>query len=43
MDNATFHKGGRIEQLIQEAGCELDYSQPASWKVEHFFTQLFGA
>ena len=20
MDNATFHKGGRIEQLIQEAG-----------------------
>jgi transposase len=25
MDNATFHKGGRIEQLIQEAGCELLY------------------
>jgi transposase len=21
MDNATFHKGGRIEQLIQNAGC----------------------
>lgn len=25
MDNATFHKGGRIEQLIQEARCELLY------------------
>jgi transposase len=25
MDNATFHKGGKIEQLIQEAGCQLLY------------------
>jgi transposase len=25
MDNATFHKGGRIEQLIQQAGCQLLY------------------
>jgi transposase len=25
MDNATFHKGGRIEQLIQAAGCQLLY------------------
>lgn len=25
MDNATFHKGGCIEQLILEAGCELWY------------------
>lgn len=25
MDNATFHKGGRIEQLIQKAGCLLLY------------------
>ena len=25
MDNASFHKGGRIEQLIQEAGCQLLY------------------
>jgi len=25
MDNATFHKGGQIEQLIQEAGCQLLY------------------
>jgi transposase len=25
MDNATFHKGGRIEQLIQQVGCQLLY------------------
>ena len=25
MDNATFHKGGNIEQVIQEAGCQLLY------------------
>lgn len=25
MDNATFHKGGRIEELIREAGCEILY------------------
>ena len=25
MDNATFHKGGCIEQLIHQAGCELLY------------------
>ncbi len=30
MDNATFHKGGRIEQLIREAGCELLYLPPYS-------------
>lgn len=30
MDNATFHKGGRIEQLIQEAGCEVLYLPPYS-------------
>ena len=30
MDNATFHKGGRIQQLIQEAGCELLYLPPYS-------------
>jgi transposase len=30
VDNATFHKGGRIEQLIQEAGCELLYLPPYS-------------
>jgi len=30
MDNATFHKGGRIEQLIQNAGCEVLYLAPYS-------------
>lgn len=25
MDNATFHKGGRIEQLIETAGCQVLY------------------
>ena len=30
MDNATFHKGGCIEQLIQDAGCELLYLPPYS-------------
>jgi transposase len=30
MDNATFHKGGRIEQLIEDAGCKLLYLPPYS-------------
>lgn len=30
MDNATFHKGGRIEQLIREAGCQVLYLPPYS-------------
>ena len=30
MDNATFHKGGRIQQLIQDVGCELLYLPPYS-------------
>lgn len=30
MDNATFHKGGRIEQLIQNADCTLLYLPPYS-------------
>jgi transposase len=30
IDNATFHKGGRIEQLVQEAGCEIWYLPPYS-------------
>jgi transposase len=28
MDNATFHKGGRIEELIQSVGCRLLYLPP---------------
>lgn len=30
IDNATFHKGGRIEQLIEDAGCKLLYLPPYS-------------
>lgn len=29
-DNATFHKGERIEQLIEQAGCQLLYLPPYS-------------
>ncbi|MEM6590917.1 MAG: transposase, partial [Cyanobacteria bacterium P01_C01_bin.73] len=29
-DNASFHKGGRIEALIQQAGCSLLYLPPYS-------------
>jgi transposase len=30
IDNATFHKGGRIEQLIEQAGCKVIYLPPYS-------------
>jgi transposase len=30
IDNATFHKGGRIEQLVRAAGCEVWYLPPYS-------------
>jgi transposase len=30
VDNATFHHGGRIAQLIQDAGCHLLYLPPYS-------------
>lgn len=30
VDNATFHKGGRIVQLIEAAGCRLLYLPPYS-------------
>jgi hypothetical protein len=30
MDNATFHKGGPIEQLIHKAGCKVLYLPPYS-------------
>jgi transposase len=30
MDNATFHKGGRIKELIQSVGCRLLYLPPYS-------------
>ena len=30
MDNATFHKGGRIQELIELADCRLLYLPPYS-------------
>lgn len=30
IDNATFHKGGRIETLIEQAGCKVLYLPPYS-------------
>lgn len=30
IDNATFHKGGRIEDMIHSAGCEVWYLPPYS-------------
>lgn len=30
IDNATFHKGGRIEALVEAAGCEVWYLPPYS-------------
>lgn len=30
LDNATFHHGGRIAQLIEEAGCQVIYLPPYS-------------
>ena len=30
LDNATFHKGGRIQNLVEQAGCQLIYLPPYS-------------
>ena len=30
MDNATFHKGGRIQELIESSGCRILYLPPYS-------------
>jgi transposase len=30
VDNATFHHGGRISQLIEAAGCQIVYLPPYS-------------
>jgi transposase len=35
MDNATFNKGGRIQQLIQYPGCEVLYLPPYSPHLNH--------
>ena len=30
IDNATFHKGGRVKELIEKVGCQLLYLPPYS-------------
>ena len=38
LDNATFHKGERIRELVESAGCQLEYLPPYSSdlnKIEH--------
>lgn len=43
VDNATFHKGGNIIQLIEAAGCQLKYLPPYSPdlnKIEHCWSWL---
>ena len=43
IDNATFHKGGRIEELMEAAGCQVWYLPPYSPdlnKIEHCWAWL---
>jgi transposase len=43
LDNASFHKGGRIEALVQQAGCEVWYLpvySPDLNKIEHCWSWL---
>ena len=43
MDNASFHKGKRVEQLIEQAGCQVLYLPPYSPdynKIEKFWARL---
>lgn len=43
LDNATFHKGGRIHSLIEQAGARLLYLPPYSPdlnKIEHCWSWL---
>ena len=43
IDNATFHKGGRIDELVKAAGCEIWYLPPYSPdlnKIEHCWSWL---
>jgi transposase len=40
LDNATFHKGEKIKELIESAGCELEYLPPYSPdlnEIEHYW------
>lgn len=40
LDNATFHKGKKVRELVEKAGCELQYLPPYSPdlnKIEHYW------
>ena len=40
LDNATFHKSEKIRELIESAGCELEYLPPYSPdlnEIEHYW------
>ena len=39
IDNATFHKGGRIEALVEAAGCEVGYLPAYSPDLDHIEPQ----
>lgn len=46
MDNASFHKGGRIQQIIEQAGCKLIYLpaySPDLNPIEHFWFSVKNA
>ena len=40
LDNATFHKGEKIQKLVESTGCEIQYLPPYSPdlnKIEHYW------
>ncbi|MBD2534404.1 transposase [Nostoc flagelliforme FACHB-838] len=42
-DNATFHRGGRIQEIIESAGCQLKYLpsySPELNKIERCWSWL---
>jgi transposase len=46
MDNASFHKGARIQQIIEQAGCKLIYLpaySPDLNPIEHFWFSIKNA
>ena len=43
LDNARFHKGGQIIELIEDAGCEVVYLpaySPDFNPIEHYWAQV---
>lgn len=45
MDNLSSHKGGRVKEIVESAGCELLYLPPYSPElnpIEQVFSKLKG-